>query len=118
MTQSELFTTIRSGEYSRIEPAAPYAIGSETSRAAAVAIDRNAENIRGRILDYIRSCGIYGATREEIENTLHLTGNTVRPRIKELLGETKKHETPMIERAKHMRKSRSGLSVEVLVAID
>lgn len=117
MTQTELFTTVNAGEYSRIEPAAPYVKGSETSRAAAVAIDNNADNIRWRVFDFVRSRGNYGATREEIENALFLTGNTVRPRIKELLGETKKHETPRIKRAPFKRAARSGLNVEVLVSM-
>ncbi|MEN6487969.1 MAG: hypothetical protein ABFD66_03665 [Smithella sp.] len=60
--------------------------------------------------------------REEIEDALAplgVTGNSIRPRIKELLSEAKGYEAryTWIKRSGQTRKTKSGLNAEVLVAI-
>ena len=54
-----------------------------TSLAARPTPSRAASD-RARILDYLRSRGIDGATDQEIEAALNIPGNTVRPRRGEL----------------------------------
>ncbi|MDF1551957.1 MAG: hypothetical protein P1P84_02790 [Deferrisomatales bacterium] len=58
---------------------------SDTSRAAAVAIEVNAGTLRAAVLDYIRAVGPSGATDEEIQNRLAMRANTERPRRVELV---------------------------------
>ena len=55
----------------------------ETSLAARPTPSRAATD-RARILEYIRSRGIDGATDLELEAALHIGGSTVRPRRGEL----------------------------------
>ena len=59
--------------------------GSPTSRAAAEAIEPTAHTLRAKVLEFIRSQDHYGATRQEIELALSMSGDTCRPRCKELL---------------------------------
>jgi len=61
--------------------------------------------------------GDKGQTREEIAEKLELSGDTVRPRVKELLGEAKNWTDPLVRRNGETRKTKSGLSAEVLVTI-
>lgn len=67
----------------------PFARNSDTSRQAAIEKyeARNSENQREMIYRWIKFCGLKGATREEIQVKLGLSGDTVRPRVKELMGE-------------------------------
>lgn len=101
------------------EPLPPFARNSKTSRHAAIKKydAENSGNQRELILQWIRFCGDKGATREEIESSCELDGNTVRPRIKELLGEAKGWTVPLLRRSGETRKTKSGLDAEVLVAI-
>lgn len=110
MIQTELFVTRRHGEFSKIEPTAPYVRRSATSRAAAVAIDEHTDTIRERVFDFISAQGVFGATRDEVELALHLSGNTVRPRVKELLRANR------VKHAGLQRNTRSGRRAEVLTA--
>lgn len=59
--------------------------GSATSAAAARSIAPLVGTIRRRVLDFVRSQPD-GATADEIEAALGLSGNTVRPRLIELQG--------------------------------
>ena len=84
---------------------------TETSRQARIAIAPRAGTLREKVLRFVRSKGTEGATREEIELGLCMAGNTVRPRVRELL------EAGMIE-ARGQRKTKSGLAAEILVCRD
>lgn len=100
-------------------PLPPFARRSETSRQAAIAkYDAGtAPSQREIIYRLIMFAGDKGQTREEIAEKLELSGDTVRPRIKELLGEAKHWPDPFIKRNGETRKTKSGLSAEILVAI-
>lgn len=56
-----------------------------TTRAAAqTAIKPDAARLRGQVLAYIRSRGASGATDQEIQDALGMSGDTERPRRREL----------------------------------
>lgn len=59
--------------------------GSRTSRDAAADIKPHVARLRARVLAFIATRGSAGCTREEIERGTGLAGNTVRPRVVELL---------------------------------
>lgn len=103
------------------EPLPVFAAGSETSRQAAISLyDRgNAPTQRERVFEFIKSCDDYGATREEIEFHFNLLGDSIRPRVKELLGEIGRWTTARIKRKDKSfnRKTRFGNQAEVLIAI-
>ena len=91
----------------------PFARNSETSRQAA--IDKydaeTAGSQRELIYRLIRFMGARGATREEIQDKLELSGDTVRPRVCELL------KAGLIKLAGMTRKTKCGKQAEVLVTI-
>lgn len=114
------------------EPLPPFARHSETSRQAAIEKYDvgNAKNQRETIYRWIKFCGDKGATREEIQDKLGLSGDTVRPRVCELLGAAKgyteirittKLVLKDIKGEKKLvpvtRKTKSKLDAEVLFAI-
>jgi hypothetical protein len=66
-------------------PTAPYAPGSDTSRAAAKAIRGHLTTLEQRVLDAIRAAGDAGLTDEECMRVTGLRPNTQRPRRIELL---------------------------------
>jgi hypothetical protein len=66
-----------------IREPAPHS-GTQTSMAAAEAIEPAMNRLQQVVLEFVVQCGERGATREEIELGLEMTGNTVRPRVKEL----------------------------------
>lgn len=82
--------------------------GTTTSIEAAESVRSTAATDRQRILDSIRSAGIHGMTREQIEVATGLTGNTVRPRCAELLA------AGTIEEAGEIRRTKSGRAAKVL----
>ena len=106
-------------------PLPTFAPGSETSRRAAIAkYDKgDCPNQREMIYRWIRFCGNQGATRDEIEIKLGLKGDTVRPRLKELLGEAKGFTVARIRKLKNadggdaLRKTSCDINAEVLVTI-
>lgn len=59
--------------------------GPQTSKDAARRIDGYALALRGRVLDYIASCGSTGATDREIQAALNLSSDTEVPRRWELV---------------------------------
>ena len=59
--------------------------GSETSKAASLSMEHRASSVRELVFGYIRSCGGYGSTDEEMREALDLSPNTARPRRCELM---------------------------------
>lgn len=86
-----------------------------TSVAAATSKVSDAATERARVYAYIASLGAVGATREEIEDALQMPGNTVRPRVWELMGNG--GHVARIREAGFTRATRSGRRAEVLVII-
>jgi hypothetical protein len=64
--------------------------------------------LREKVCEYIRLQGEHGATEEEIEEALLLSGNTCRPRVWELM------KAERIEDSGATRKTRSGRYARVL----
>lgn len=100
---------------------APPHNGTTTSRAAADGARGHAHADRVRILAYLVAQGDHGATREEIEAALTMNGNTVRPRVAELLREERiwhrfGQEEPLLTEPGNTRPTRSGDPASVLVA--
>ena len=62
----------------------PYQRHSDTSREAAFSMRPHAENLRDRVYSFIKSSPV-GATAQEIGAGLNLSGDSVRPRIVELV---------------------------------
>jgi len=121
MTQTEMFT--QSGNVlmpaPREHPLPTFARESETSRQAAIAkYDRNnGPTQRAKIYGMICEAGMRGMTREEIETATGFSGNTVRPRLKELMCEAKgwNYRRAFVQRNGETRKTVSGNGAEVLV---
>ena len=89
----------------------PPANGTATSIAAADAIKPSADTLRKRVYDYIKAQGPHGATDEECQMSLGMSGNTQRPRRVELFQQCK------ICMAAEMRVTRAGRKANVWVAI-
>lgn len=85
--------------------------GPETSREAAEAITADCSRLQRAVLAFLQLRSDYGATRQEIEQCLNLTGNTVRPRIKEL------EAKGLIEVTEATRLTSSGRRANVIKAI-
>jgi hypothetical protein len=62
----------------------PYIKGSETSVAAAIAMEPRAPTGKGRVLDLLRRRGALGATDCEMQVILEMNPSTQRPRRVEL----------------------------------
>ncbi len=89
----------------------PYQPTSPTSRAAAESVEpATAAAHRRRVLEYV-SNRHDGATREEIELATGLSGNTVRPRVVELIHAGSLRESNVT------RKTRSGRNAAVLLRV-
>jgi hypothetical protein len=82
--------------------------GTATSIAAAESVRGTAATDRQRVLDAIRAADIHGLTRDEVERVTGLTGNSVRPRVAELLA------AGTIEEAGEIRRTASGRAAKVL----
>lgn len=63
----------------------PYAHGSATSQAAAASQIGKAAVDEARVLDFIRTCGSFGATDDEVEQALHLLHQTASARRRGLV---------------------------------
>jgi hypothetical protein len=63
---------------------APYMKDSHTSRKAAIEIENRAPSLREQVYTFILEQGSRGATDEEIQIALRMSGNTERPRRREL----------------------------------
>lgn len=62
----------------------PYQRHSDTSKAAAVAIEPKAGSLRAKVLEHLRGCE-RGATDKEMQAALDMGGSTQRPRRIELV---------------------------------
>lgn len=91
-------------------PTAPYVKHSETSKEAAEAIEPKVSALQGMVLKYIQSKGLLGATDQEVQTALGMTGNTQRPRRREL------EIMRLIVDTKITRKSASGRNATVWIA--
>lgn len=80
----------------------PYARTSETSREAAESIKPSLGRLQEAIFMFIRDAGEHGATADEIHRETLLAGNTIRPRLLELI------ESGKIEKTDVKRKTQSG----------
>ena len=127
MTQKELFDISYAPVTGKVaftppqahDPLPTFAPGSETSRQAAIAkYDAGSSpSQREMIYRLIMFAGDKGQTREEIAEKLDLSGDTVRPRVKELLGEAKGWPDALIKRSGETRATKSGLRAEVLLIV-
>ena len=88
---------------------APPSVRVDTSEAAAASIATDATKIRDRVEDFIRRCGMFGATEQEVEDGLALSGNTARPRLWELEKEGR------VMKSTRTRQTRSGRKARVYV---
>ena len=70
-----------------VPPAAPHN-GTATSQSAAASVSRSGRALidRERVYQAVLASGVRGMTRRDLEETLQLDGNTLRPRVWELLG--------------------------------
>lgn len=93
-------------------PDPPAVDSSNTSLAAADAIKPHAAKQRAAVLAFVRSCGWAGATRPEIEAALGMGGDSVRPRVWELIKMNLMTETT------RTRPTKSGRPAFVLVATE
>lgn len=84
--------------------------GTATSKAAAESIRAYRGRHLTKIFTFIEGRGFGGATRDEIERELHIGGNTVRPRVKELI------ELGTVKELEAQRKTKSGRNAFILVA--
>lgn len=88
----------------------PFVQGSATSLAASIDAKALAIDARARVFACINAAGIHGRTRQEIEGETGLDGNTVRPRVAELI------VRDLIRPSGDIRRSPTGRACEVLVA--
>ena len=84
--------------------------GTPTSRAAAEEIRPASETLRQTVLEAICLRERYGATREELEAMTGLNGNTIRPRVAELL-----EQGLVVLPEGRTRKTKAGRQAAVLV---
>ena len=101
--------------WSRDDPAPerPPHSGGPTSRAAAVSKAPTAAQQRTRVLLWISGRGELGATAEEIQEGLGLSGDSVRPRLWELRGNAG-HDRVVEDSGSH-RPTRAGRAAVVWV---
>ena len=93
-----------------IRPDAPHVKSSATSTAAAAELNETKRQIdREKVYRYIAERLWSGATREEIGYDLGMMGDTVRPRVVELM------EAGRIIASGRFRKTRSGRDASVLI---
>lgn len=95
----------------------PFVAGSDTSQAAAESMAESSTAIRTRVLRYVRDCGPFGATCDEIELRLRLRHQTASARCRELvlMGLLEKHTDPHTGKTVR-RVTRSGRAASVLYA--
>lgn len=93
------------------ERPAPAQEGSGTSVAAARRIEPVRENLRQRVYQAVREAHPGGLTEQEIEDATGLPGNTVRPRIVELV-----NRAGLVDSGR-TRKTRSGREAVVWIIL-
>ncbi len=62
----------------------PFVKHSDTSREAAEAIEPKVNKLQGQVMTFIHSTSLLGATDQEIQDALGMSGSTERPRRREL----------------------------------
>jgi len=87
----------------------PYQSHSETSRAAAERIKLTVGTGRRKVYDFFQHQGIAGATDQEIQIALGMSGDTVRPRRGELV------QAGLVVKRNLTRKTTSGFDADVHV---
>jgi hypothetical protein len=85
MEQMTLFHPHREETVFVPRPAAPFVVGSPTSKKAAASIAGMSRSQRQAILEFFKLRGAHGATDEEVCEFLKLSANTERPRRGELV---------------------------------
>jgi hypothetical protein len=93
----------------------PPSNGTPTSNEAARRIRPHAAALREQIRAYIEGRGMGGATADEIETMLRIPGNTVRPRLVELVA-LGRLGLPGVCKLGQQRATRSGRMAEVYIA--
>jgi predicted ArsR family transcriptional regulator len=81
--------------------------GTATSAAAAESMRSSAATIAQRIHDFLLTRGEAGATADQIEQALGLSGNTVRPRLVEM------REDGRVVDSRLIRRTRAGRAAKV-----
>lgn len=89
----------------------PPAVAVETSKAAAEQIKPDAATLRGIVLQLIVERAEHGATDEEIQRGLGLSGDTERPRRWEL------EKAGLVRDSGQRRRTSSGREATVWVAV-
>ena len=89
-----------------------------TSVAAAHAIKPKSSTLRSTILEFVRGHGSRGATAFEVQESLNLSGDTVRPRMWELRGMGLGDRPVLLEDSGRTRPSPSGRQAVVYVAVE
>lgn len=79
-----------------------------TSIAAADSIRESVSQLQAKVLSELKRRGDYGATRDELSLALSMLGNTLRPRVKELL------DKGLIVETNERRQTASGRMAVVL----
>lgn len=85
--------------------------GTPTSKAAAEGAREGAGSRREQVLRAVKARGNDGATAEELERALGLSGNTIRPRLVEL------RERGLVRQTTRMRPTINGYDAAVYVAV-
>ena len=93
-----------------VERVTKYQRHSDTSKAAAQAIEMSATTLRGKVYRYLVERSFRGATDEELQTGLAMNPNTQRPRRVELL------ERGLIYDSKLRRKTASKRKAVVWIA--
>jgi predicted transcriptional regulator len=91
------------------QPSLPWNIPAECRRSAMRSMDPQRTTLRDKVYRMIAVAGRHGMTDEEIQQQGNLSGNTARPRRKEL------QDLGLIEAAPQKRKNRSGREATVWI---
>lgn len=94
-----------------IRSKAPAQRHSETSVAAAKAIESKSETLRRKVFEFILSRGDYGATDEEMQDLIPMKPNTQRPRRVELQDGKAGREIVIFKQGTRPTKSGSSAAV-------
>ena len=94
-----------------VQESAPYAAGSETSKAAASEISPYLGRLQACVFDFIASRGPLGATDQEVQEALRIDSSTQRPRRCELA------KKGLIRQAGIERETKSGRRAQVWIAV-
>lgn len=109
--RGEDFSIVPASEFAgQLGEVGPYPKDKPTSRDAAYANAPRRGTQRERVLVQIVSCGVTGATRDEVADLLHMPPNVATPRVLELI------QGGHVEETSRTRATRAGEQATVLVA--